>query len=143
MGLKGVAQKNSAKIIYHLQAKGRYCWCRKTENIDSKHIHQVVDGKKFRELEETDANICIKCAKNLEAGFQPGEVSARTERNYTHSIDVCLWAPDPQHPAAPTAGAYVTSCNQSFTLMDMGNLKAHGMKFCCFCGKKLREVKEL
>ena len=45
----------------------------------------------------------------------------------------CLWVLDDLDYAA-----YSTGCKQEFVLLE-GTLKSNNMKFCCYCGKRLRE----
>lgn len=47
---------------------------------------------------------------------------------------VCVWTEDGSY------SCWETGCGQSFCLED-GTPKDNSMKFCCFCGEKLRERK--
>jgi hypothetical protein len=44
----------------------------------------------------------------------------------------CTWSQDEE-------GCWSTDCNNCFTLVD-GSPEDNGMKFCCYCGKRLEEV---
>ena len=46
----------------------------------------------------------------------------------------CLWIED-------NDGNWDTSCGEYFTLNE-GTPKENGMKYCCYCGKRLEEQKE-
>ena len=44
----------------------------------------------------------------------------------------CLWEQD-------SDGNWFTACNNGFIIGD-GTPSSNGMKYCCYCGKELREV---
>ena len=48
----------------------------------------------------------------------------------------CTWILDELDYAT-----YSTSCNQEFVLVG-GTLHSNDMKFCCYCGKKLKEERK-
>ena len=48
-------------------------------------------------------------------------------------VKPCVWIWDEYHDA------YDTSCGEDFCLTDGENLKENKIKFCCFCGKPIKE----
>ena len=48
----------------------------------------------------------------------------------------CVWTLDD----SVDWDSYDTSCDQSFSLTE-GTLKQNKMKFCCYCGKPIKEKK--
>ncbi len=49
----------------------------------------------------------------------------------------CVWTGD---KTEYDTGQYDTSCGQAFVVLE-GTLKDNKMKFCCYCGEPLEEVK--
>ena len=50
--------------------------------------------------------------------------------------DTCTWTEDPN----PDFTVWQTGCGELFTFLEEGPTE-NKMRFCCYCGKPLKEVK--
>ena len=73
--------------------------------------------------EQEIAEACAQCPNRA-----PSPVEAELRE--------CVWTED-----ANDDGVWYTKCGEAFVLTTSDKPTTHGMKFCCYCGKKLTEAK--
>lgn len=73
-------------------------------------------------------------SKNIVCEGIGWNVPDRFELATKRETEICNWEADSDNN-------YSTSCGETFTLID-GTPNENGMKFCCYCGKKLQEGTE-
>ena len=111
-------------------------------------------AKKSSELEETRSEVdrltkLVEIAKWREKYNLTGSPELYDRKGDSLADTLALWIPG-KVGADDTAtcnwwegddgGPWATQCNELFNIESEGP-EANGMKFCCFCGKKLNEVR--
>lgn len=101
-------------------------------NMEQK-TDRAVEAARDRETEAAHSGGLVSDGATCDHAFQIGEVCSLCVNLPQFAPETCEWTLDQWD------GAHHTSCGEAFCLDD-GALKDNSIRYCCYCGKPVKEV---